>query len=221
MRTQLGAVFQVFRPTIAENIVKMPRGATVMYPKDIGVLLMWADLFPGAKVVEAGFGSGALAMALLRVVGPEGQVVSYETREEFALRAHENVETFLGPMPNHIVKVQDIYEGIDERGVDRVLLDLSEPWRVVGHAVEALRPGGIFMGYVPTTIQLKMVVDALRQSKGFAHIESMEILMRHWNVEGMSVRPEHQMIGHTGFLTFARRLVRLQESGSEAVDQAG
>ena len=211
MRTSLGAAFQIFWPTIAENIVKMPRGATVMYPKDIGVLLMWADVYPGAKVVEAGFGSGALAMALLRVVGPEGQVVSYEMREEFALRARENVETFLGPMPNHVVKVQDIYEGIEERNVDRVLLDLSEPWRVVERAMEALRPGGIFMGYVPTTIQLKMVVDALRRSKGFAHTQSMEVLVRYWHVEGMSVRPEHQMVGHTGFLTFARRLVRLEE----------
>jgi tRNA (adenine57-N1/adenine58-N1)-methyltransferase len=215
VRTNLGAVFQIFRPTIAENIVKMPRGATVMYPKDIGVVLMWADLFPGASVVEAGFGSGALAMVLLQVVGSEGRVVSYEMRDEFAFRAQENVITFLGPMPNHIVKSQDIYQGIDEQDVDRILLDLSEPWRVVEHAIQSLRPGGILMGYVPTTTQLKLLVDSLRQSKGFAHIESMEVLMRYWNVDGLSVRPEHQMVGHTGFLTFARRLIRSEPNSQQ------
>ena len=207
VQTSRGTDFIALRPTLAENVLKMPRGAQVIYPKDLGIILMWADIYPGAKVLEAGIGSGALTMALLRSVGEKGTVVSYEIREDFANRAQENIRQFLGPVSNLIVRSKNIYEGIEDGPVDRLLLDLPEPWQVVPHAVSALRSGGIFLSLSPTVPQVQQVVAALRSEKAFAFIETFETLLRTWNIDGRSVRPDHRMVAHSAFLTVARRIM--------------
>ena len=207
IQTSRGTPFIALRPTLAENVLKMPRGAQVIYPKDLGLILMWADIYPGAKILEAGIGSGALTMALLRSVGEKGSVVSYEIREDFAKRAQENIQEFLGPVSNLVVRPNDIYEGIEDGPVDRLLLDLPEPWHVVPHAVKALRSGGIFFCLLPTVPQVQQVVAALRSEKTFAFIETFETLLRTWNIDGRSVRPDHRMVAHSAFLTVARRII--------------
>ena len=206
-----GSKFVVVRPTLAEYILKMPRGAQVIYPKDIGMILMIADIYPGAKIVEAGIGSGALTMALLRVVGDKGEIISYEVREDFIKRAVENINVYHGRADNLLVRNKDIYEGIDEEGIDRVVLDLPEPWRVVTHAERSLRQGGIFLCYLPTTIQVSMVVEALKMSGTFIQIETIETLLRTWHIEENSVRPDHRMVAHTGFITVARKTGKTPE----------
>ena len=155
--TTRGVRLTAVRPTLAEYVLEMPRGAQVIYPKDIGPILMLADVFPGARVLESGVGSGALTMALLRAVGPQGRVTGYELRPDFAERAITNVEGFLGPDVPLRVEIRDCYEGIDERELDRILLDLPEPWRVVPHAISALRPGGILCAYLPTILQVGQI----------------------------------------------------------------
>ncbi len=206
LSSTLGERFLAFRPTLSEYVLEMPRGAQVIYPKDLGMILLWADIFPGAVVVEAGTGSGALTMALVRAVGPSGKVISYEIREDFARRAQRNIEAFLGPTENLELRRADIYEGIPESGVDRILLDLPEPWHVVPHAAKSLRPGGIFLSYLPTIVQVQQLVETLHGSGAFALIETIEALVRPWSVSGRSVRPEHRMVAHTGFITTARKL---------------
>ncbi len=203
-----GHKFDAFRPTIVESVLKMPRAATIIYPKDLGLVLTWGDIYPGAKVVEAGIGSGAMAINLLRAIGSEGKLTSYELREDFKNRATKNVQIYFGDAPNHEIKLGDIYQGIEERDVDRLVLDVPEPWQVVPHAVEFLRPGGMFISYSPTIIQVKELVDALDRTRSFAPSETMESMVRTWNVSGRSVRPELHMVGHTGFLTFARKRSR-------------
>lgn len=203
-----GKQFIALKPSLKEYILKMPRGAQVIYPKDIGIILMWGDIYPGAKVVEAGLGSGALTMALLRSVGREGMVISYEIREDFIKRGIENIECYMGKVDNLIVKRQDIYEGIDEEDVDRIILDLPEPWRVVEHAVRVLRNGGIFLCYLPTILQVANAVEALRKSGRFIQIETLETLLRTWHVEDKSVRPDHRMVAHTGFIITGRKVER-------------
>lgn len=206
VRTSKGDPFVVYRPTLRQFIMHMKRDTQIIYPKDIAFIVLYADVFPGARVLEAGIGSGALTLGLLRAVGEKGKVISYEVREEFVKRALKNIRQFLGPeVPNLTVKLQDIYQGIDEEGLDRLLLDVPEPWRVIQHAARALRPGGIFLSYLPTIIQVKTLVDTLREHPAFTSVETMEILVRNWNIEGLSVRPYHRMVGHTGFLTLARR----------------
>ena len=205
VRSSHGARMRAVRPTLRDYILKRPRGAQVIYPKDIGPILVLADIFPGARLLEAGVGSGALSMALLRAVGPEGSIVGYELREAFAARAAKNVESFLGPDQPYRVEIRDVYEGIDETGLDRIVLDLPEPWQVVKHATIALRPGGILVSYVPTVGQVARLREELDDSP-FGLAETMEVLQRTWHVEGQSVRPDHRMIGHTGFLTAARLL---------------
>jgi tRNA (adenine57-N1/adenine58-N1)-methyltransferase len=184
----------------------MPRGAQVIYPKDLGPILILADVFPGARILESGMGSGALTTALLRAIGPTGRVTGYEIRDDFRDRAVANVHGFLGtdvPLDAH---VRDVYEGIDERDLDRVVLDLPEPWRVVKHAVEALRPGGILLAYLPTILQVGRLREELA-SAPFGMVETLEVLQRGWHVEGQSIRPDHRMVAHTGFLTVARLLI--------------
>ncbi len=203
-----GSKFIVLKPTLSEYILKMPRGAQVIYPKDIGMILICADIYPAAKVVEAGIGSGALTMALLRAVGERGVVVSYELRDDFSKRAFENIELYNGKTNNLIIREQDIYEGIGEDGIDRLVLDLPEPWRVVPHSVKALREGGIFLCYLPTILQVSTVVKALKESCNFIQIETSETLVRTWHVEDNSVRPDHRMVAHTGFITTARKVER-------------
>jgi tRNA (adenine57-N1/adenine58-N1)-methyltransferase catalytic subunit len=205
VRTSHGARLRAVRPTLSDFILKMPRGAQVIYPKDIGPILVLADIFPGARLLEAGVGSGALSMALLRAVGRDGSVVGYEIREDFAARAAKNVELFLGPDQPYRVEIRDVYEGIDELGLDRIVLDLPEPWRVVKHATVALRPGGILLSYLPTIGQVARLREELDNSP-FGLAETLEVLQRTWHVEGQSVRPDHRMVAHTGFLTAARLL---------------
>jgi tRNA (adenine57-N1/adenine58-N1)-methyltransferase len=206
VRSTMNESFLVFRPSLPQLIPNLPRSAQVIYPKDIGPILIWADIFPGARVVEAGIGSGALTMALLRAVGKEGQLTSYEVREDFGKLAQRNVERYFGAAPNWSVKIGDVATELDESDVDRIILDLPEPWQVIEHAWRALRPGGILLCYLPTVLQVKGLVDALREDRRFACLESSETLMRFWHFKGLSARPQHRMVAHTGFLTSARRL---------------
>jgi len=206
-RVTSAAHYLVLRPTLAEVVIGMPRGAQVIYPKDLGAILMAADIFPGARVLEAGVGSGALSMAMLRA----GAVITgYELRADFAERARANVEAFLGPDQPYTVLERDVYLGISPVELDRVVLDLPEPWQVVPHAAGALRPGGILLSYLPGINQTAELRGALQQN-GFAMAETFEILRRTWHIDGRSVRPDHRMVAHTGFLTSARRLVRRSE----------
>ncbi|MDQ7828403.1 MAG: tRNA (adenine-N1)-methyltransferase [Armatimonadota bacterium] len=218
VETSLGERVRVLRPTLAEFVLEMPRAATVIYPKDLGVILVWGDLYPGARVVEAGTGSGALTMALLRAVGPTGRVASYEVRPDFARQAARNIARFLGPTPALVLREHDITAGIPDAPADRVVLDLPEPWRVAGHAAQALRPGGIWLSYVPTVPQVQQTVEALRATGAFVGVETVEVLLRGWNVEGPSVRPAHRMVAHTGFITVARRIAH---PGAGAAPGAG
>jgi len=203
-RVTNAAHYLVLRPTLAEVVIGMPRGAQVIYPKDLGAILMAADIFPGARVLEAGVGSGALSMAMLRA----GAVITgYELRADFAERARANVEAFLGPDQPYTVLERDVYLGISPVELDRVVLDLPEPWQVVPHAAGALRPGGILLSYLPGINQTAELRGALQQN-GFAMAETFEILRRTWHIEGRSVRPDHRMVAHTGFITSARLLAK-------------
>jgi tRNA (adenine57-N1/adenine58-N1)-methyltransferase len=195
--------FLAVRPTLADVIVKMPRGAQVIYPKDLGAILVAADLFPGARVLEAGVGSGALSMTALRA---GCRVTGYELREDFARRARANVAELLGDDVPFVVEERDVYEGIDCRELDRILLDLPEPWRVLEHAERALAPGGILVAYLPSITQTAELRAHLARGS-FALMETFEILRRTWHIEGRSVRPDHRMVAHTGFITAARRVV--------------
>ena len=206
VRTSMGARLVALRPTLAEYVLEMPRGAQVIYPKDLGPILVLADVAPGARVLESGVGSGALTMALLRAVGSEGSVIGYELRDDFAQRARSNVEGMLGADVPLRIEVRDAYEGIDEEELDRVLLDLPEPWQVVKHAEQALRPGGILLAYLPTIGQVARLREEL-DSSSFGMAQTIEVLQRSWHVDGQSVRPDHRMVAHTGFLTAARLLV--------------
>ena len=208
VKTSRGTPFIALRPTLAEYVLKMPRGAQIIYPKELGMILLWADIYQGATVLEAGLGSGALTLALLRAVGEKGRVISYEIREDFMNRALENINQFHGKPDNHIVRPLDIYQGIEDGPVDRLLLDLPEPWRVIPYLEEVIRPGGIFLSLSPTVPQVERVVSGLQNTGYFAFIETFETLLRHWNIDGRSVRPDHRMVAHTAFLTVARKVLR-------------
>lgn len=207
VRSTRGAAFVAMRPTLADFIVEMPRGAQVIYPKDLGQILMMADIAAGQRVLESGVGSGALSMALLRA---GADVTGFELREDFARKAQTNVAAFCGTQvatQRYHVHVHDIYEGVPvgHRAFDRVVLDLPEPWRVVGHAVDALRRGGIFLAYLPTVNQTHTLRRALDEH-GFSSAQTVEVMLRTWHVTEQSVRPDHRMVAHTGFLTAARWL---------------
>ncbi len=203
LRSTRGAAFVIYRPTLSEYVLKMKRGAQVIYPKDLGPILLLADIFPGARVLESGIGSGALSMTMLRA---GAEIFGYELRADFAARAKANVEDFLGAevLDRYHVEERDCYEGVDVNELDRVVLDLPEPWNVVQHARTALRPGGIFLAYVPSVMQVSQLRDAL-EANNFVMAETLEVLHRTWHVEGQAVRPDHRMVAHTGFLTHARR----------------
>ncbi|MCA9472523.1 MAG: tRNA (adenine-N1)-methyltransferase [Nitrospirales bacterium] len=198
-------------PTLAEYSVKMPRGAQVIYPKDLAMITIWADVYPGARVLEAGVGSGSLTMALLRAVGEKGRVVSYEVREDFAKTAMKNIQRYMGDVPQFTLRQDNIFEGIKEEDVqegpfDRVVLDLSEPWQVVPHAAQGLRSGGLYLSFVPTIPQVMQTVQALENTQEFGMIDTFETLLRTWNIKGRSVRPDHRMVAHSGFITVARKI---------------
>ena len=204
VRSTAGARYTAVRPTLAEFVLKMPRGAQVIYPKDLGPILILADIFAGARVLESGVGSGALSMTLVRA---GADVTGYELREDFAAKARSNVGAFLGTeaLDRYRVEIRDCYDGISLTGLDRVVLDLPEPWRVVKAAEGALHPGGILVAYLPTVGQVAQLRATLDDSR-FALAETLEVLHRTWHVEGPSVRPDHRMVAHTGFLTHARLL---------------
>jgi tRNA (adenine57-N1/adenine58-N1)-methyltransferase len=237
VRSSTGATYLVFRPRLADYTLEMPRKSAIIYPKDIGFLMVWGDIYPGATVVESGLGSGSLTLALLRAVGPTGQVIVYEQRADMIPPALLNIRGFASPSeiggptgddqmdtladlealesldddavsspPNLIVRTRDIYEGIEETDVDRMVLDLAEPWRVLPHALDALRPGAVLACYSPSIIQVQRTVEALVETRAFAQTETLEVLYRPWHLKGQAVRPVQQMVSHTAFLTFTRRL---------------
>ncbi|HEX7738032.1 MAG TPA: tRNA (adenine-N1)-methyltransferase [Marmoricola sp.] len=209
-----GGEYLVFRPLLSEFVVSMPRGAAVVYPKDAAQIVAMADIYPGARVVEAGAGSGALSCSLLRAVGPTGSLRSYERREEFADVARRNVAQFFGgtleqPHPAWTLSVGDLAEElptVEQGSVDRVVLDMLAPWECVGAVAHALAPGGLVIGYVATTTQLGRFVETLRAHGEFTEPRPWETLLREWHVEGLAVRPAHSMNGHTGFLVTSRRM---------------
>ena len=206
-----GTAYLALRPLLNEFTVTMPRQAAVVYPKDAAQILMAADIFPGARVVEAGAGSGALTCSLLRAVGPTGRVRSYERRDEFAAQARRNVESFFGTAPPAWeLTVGDLVESLAAEApgteIDRVVLDMLAPWECVDALAERLVPGGVLLAYVATTTQLARTVETLRVHGGFTEPEASETLLRAWHAEGLAVRPRHDMVGHTGFLVSARRM---------------
>jgi tRNA (adenine57-N1/adenine58-N1)-methyltransferase len=228
-----GVEYLALRPLLSDYVLSMPRGAAVVYPKDAGQIVAMADIFPGARVVEAGVGSGALSMSLLRAVGDEGHLHSFERREDFADIARANVEAFFGgPHPAWQVSVGDLVEtlpGAVEPGtVDRVVLDMLAPWECLDVVAAALAPGGVLICYVATATQLSRVAEAARDHGGFTEPQAWESLVRGWHLEGLAVRPEHRMHGHTGFLITTRRLapgvtppLRKRRPAKGAYDETG
>ena len=209
-----------YKPTLADITLRMPRIATVMYPKDLGTLLVFADIFPGAKVLEAGAGSGATTMTLLRAVGESGQVIAYDTRQDMLDQALANVK-MTNPEPDNLtLKQRDIYEGIEDDNIDRLVLDLPEPWHVAPHASDKLVPGGVLFSFLPTILQVHDLTSALRSQRTFNLIETVEVMLRPWTVGGRSVRPSHRMIGHTGFITTARKSSPRPDTHSESKEDS-
>lgn len=207
VRSVGGVEYLALRPLMADYSVSMPRGAAVIYPKDTAQIVTMADIHPGAKVVEAGAGSGALTCALLRAVGITGSVTSFERREDFAAVARKNVTDFFGgDHPAWTLRTEDLLDGTDLSGVDRIVLDMLAPWECVDLVADTLVPGGVICAYVATTTQLSRTVETLRAHGGFTEPRAWESLVRDWHVEGLAVRPSHRMQGHTAFLVTARRM---------------
>ena len=203
--TDRGHSLLAVRPTLADFVREMPRGPQIIYPKDLGSIITLADIFPGATVVEAGLGSGSLTAALLRGVGPTGRVITYEVNESVVPRAMGNIQAVVPDPSNLTVTIGDIYQGISEREVDRVVLDVPEPWQAVAAVGDALVMGGVMLSFLPTILQVHRLVLGLHQDSRFQLIEAVETLLRSWHVTERSVRPSHRMVAHSGFLTTAVR----------------
>ena len=205
--TTAGLKFTAFIPLLADYVLSMPRGATIVYPKDASMIVGVADIYPGARVLEAGVGSGALTLSLLRAVGEAGSVHSVERRQDFADNATANIENYFGQKPkNWQLDVGSLQEQVFTQNFDRVILDMLAPWECVAMAAEVLRPGGVFLAYVATTTQLSATAEALKSDGHFTEPESSETIVRGWHHEGLAVRPQQRMIGHTGFLIQSRRM---------------
>lgn len=205
--TTAGLSFSAFKPLLADFVLTMRRGATIVYPKDAAMIIGVADVFPGARVLEAGVGSGALTISLLRAVGEKGSVHSIERREDFADIARANVnEYFTNQTENWKLDVGDLQDQIFDSEFDRVVLDMLAPWECIDVAAKALRPGGVFLAYVATSTQLSATAEALKTDGRFTEPESSETLVRGWHHEGLAVRPQQRMIGHTGFIIHSRRM---------------
>jgi len=199
--------FQAFRPLLADYVLSMPRGATIIYPKDAAMILGVADIKPGVRVLEAGVGSGALSISILRAIGENGFLHSVEIRDDFAKISEKNVSGYFGEKPaNWKLSLGALQEQQLENNYDRIVLDMLAPWECMDVASNALVPGGVFMSYVATTTQLSRIAEAIKDSGNFTEPESSETIVRGWHHEGLAVRPQHRMIGHTGFLVFARRM---------------
>ena len=204
-RTDRGHTLLAVRPTLGDYVRQMPRGPQIIYQKDLGNIVSFADIFPGATVIEGGLGSGALTAALLRAVGREGRVITYEIDESVLPKAMRNINRVIPDASNLEVKIGSIYEGIEERDVDRVVLDVPEPWQAVGHIADTLVMGGVMLSFLPTILQVHRLGGALEQDGRYQLVESMETLLRTWHVTERSVRPDHRMVAHSGFLTTAVR----------------
>ncbi|MGI9951641.1 methyltransferase domain-containing protein [Moorellaceae bacterium AZ2] len=208
VETSGGRKLYVFPPTLADYVLNMPRKSGIIYPKDTGIIFLWGDIFPGARVLVGGVGSGGLLLAVLRQVGEKGRVVAYDLRQDMLDWAAENIRGYFGHLPPFLeLRTGDIYDpqSIDA-DFDRVLLDVPEPWRAVETVCRALLPGGILCSYLPSILQVGRFVNVLRGTGSFALIETLEVMLRGWHIEGRAIRPQHRMVGHTGFLTFARLL---------------
>ena len=207
LQSSLGGRLVAVRPRLADYILNMKRGAQVVYPKDLGAIIVWGDIGPGMTVLEAGTGSGALTMALVRAVGPTGRVVSVERREDHADHARRTLGEFFGGIPLNLdLRLGEVADHIADVQPDRLVLDLPEPFGVVEAAAQSLPSGAIWVSYVPTVPQVQQTSDALRRVGCFTQLTSFEVLHREWNVDGRSVRPDHRMVGHTGFITVARKI---------------
>jgi len=205
--TSAGLAFTAFKPLLGDFVLSMPRGATIVYPKDAAMILGVADIFPGAKVIEAGVGSAALSISILRAIGPTGQLTSFERREDFAEIAKQNVSTYFGSIPaNWSLNIGSVQDSPTDAKFDRVVLDMLAPWECIAYAAEILRPGGVFLAYVATTTQLSMTAEAIKEDGHFTEPLSSETIVRDWHHEGLAVRPMQRMIGHTGFLIVTRRM---------------
>ena len=226
-----GTQYQAMRPLLNDYLLSMPRGATIIYPKDSAVIVGFADIFPGAKVLEAGAGSGALSISLLRAIGQSGQLTSYEARDEFLENAKGNVKNYFGELPNTWKLIHGRVEEAQFSGqFDRVIFDMLAPWDCLESAFQALIPGGVLCCYVATTTQLSKTAEAIKARGDFSEPESFETLLRSWHHEGLAVRPMHSMNAHTGFLLFTRKLAegnapirrkrRPSKSASDLVDEA-
>jgi len=217
VRSSQGRFFVVVRPRLMDYILEMPRKSGIVYPKDAAHLLTWADVAPGQRVLESGVGSGALTLALLRAVGERGQVVGYEQRSDFIQLALNNVHAFGGAQAgNLLLRERDIYAGVVDTDLDRVVLDLAEPWQVLPHLPGALHAGGWVAAYTPSIIQASQFVEAARATGQYIQVETHEVLLRGWHIDGLAVRPEHEMVGHTGFVSVARLIGDALEPGRPA-----
>lgn len=214
LRSSSGARLLALRPRLADYVLRMPRGAQLVYPKDLGPMIHWGDVAPGHTVIEAGTGSGALTLALLRAVGPEGTVVTVELRDDHREHARGVIERFLGGLPGNLEMVSgDVVETLRERpGADRLMLDLPEPWPAVEAASGTLSPDAVVCAYLPTVPQVQRLADTMRRTGRFVISDVFEGLHREWRVEGRSVRPESQMVGHTGFITVAHHTAEVAET---------
>jgi tRNA (adenine57-N1/adenine58-N1)-methyltransferase len=210
VRSSQGRTFVAVRPRLMDAILEMPRKSGIVYPKDAAHLITWADVAPGQRVLESGVGSGALTLALLRAVGDKGQVIGYEQRSDFIQLALSNVHTFATNSGNLLLRERNVYDGLVDQGLDRVVLDVPEPWRVLPHVPGALEQGGWIAAYNPSILQVSQFVDALRETQRYVQVETHEVLLRGWHIQGAAVRPEHEMVGHTGFVTVARLVAHAQ-----------
>ena len=214
VRSSKGMEVVVLRPTRDDFILKMKRGAQVVYPKDQAMIIARADIRPGMTVVEAGAGSGALTLALLDAVGPSGRVISYERRDDHLRIARHNVVEWHGCEPDHWeVHEADLGEGLDGRHVHRVVLDMLEPWEVIGVAADALAPGGVLLAYTPAITQVMRFREDVTADGRFTDLDTTETLVRGWDIDGLAVRPNHRMVAHTAFLTTARRVLPAEDGG--------
>ena len=199
--------YRLYPPTLAQKIMNMRRQATIIYPKDASVIVVKADVFQGARVVEVGLGVGGLSMFLLRAIGKRGRLYSYEKRADHMRDAVKNIRRFVGEVKNHTVILADAADGIKQRRIDRVITDVPEPWGMLDPIYKCLKPGGIVASWLPTVLQIKNLVDAEREGGRFGEVEVTETLERQWHVAGQSIRPMQRMVGHTGFLVVARKRV--------------
>lgn len=206
IESSIGSRLLLLRPRLADFILKMKRAAQVVYPKDLGPILVYTDVGPGMTVLEAGTGSGALTLGLSRAVGPSGRVVSVELRDDHGAHARKAIERWYGEVPDNIdLRLGDVSDFVEEVQPDRIVLDMPEPWHTLASAAEHQPSGGMVCAYLPTIPQVQTTVEVARDSRVFAEIEVKEFLFRDWNIDGRSVRPDHNMVGHTGFLVFMRK----------------